>query len=115
MMKPSVICGERWDVVVVPFPFTERPGGKRRPALVLSKRGFNRRGHTVLAMITSASHHTWPGDCALTELGAAGLRVASMVRPKLFTLDNRLLIRKVGRLAERDCQAVEVSLRAHLW
>jgi len=46
--RPSVIY-EPWDVVVVPFPFTERAGTKRRPALVLSKKAFNENGHTILA------------------------------------------------------------------
>ena len=50
-----MIC-EQWDVVVVPFPFTEKPGAKRRPAVVLSKKGFNEHGHTVLLMITTKAH-----------------------------------------------------------
>ena len=53
---------ELWQVVVVPFPFTDRATTKRRPALVLSAKAFNRNGHSVLAMITSASHRPWPGD-----------------------------------------------------
>lgn len=32
------------DVVVVPFPFTEKLATKRRPALVLSREEFNKRG-----------------------------------------------------------------------
>lgn len=49
------MISERWDVVVVPFPFAEGPGEKRRPALALSSRDFNRAGHTILAMITTAT------------------------------------------------------------
>ncbi|MGA2038389.1 MAG: type II toxin-antitoxin system PemK/MazF family toxin [Bryobacteraceae bacterium] len=41
-----------FDVVVVPFPFTDSPAAVRRPALVLSRPSFNRHGYTVLAMIT---------------------------------------------------------------
>ena len=43
------MISERWDVVVVPFPFAEGPGEKRRPALALSEREFNRAGHTITA------------------------------------------------------------------
>ena len=32
---------ERFDVVVVPFPFVDSPTTKPRPALVLSTRAFN--------------------------------------------------------------------------
>ena len=44
-----------YDVVVVPFPFTDRRTSNRRPALALSSETFSAEsGHTVLAMITSA-------------------------------------------------------------
>ena len=62
-----MIC-DPWDVVVVPFPFTEKAGAKRRPALVLSPRPFNENGHTLLAMITTQSHSPWPGDTNIKEL-----------------------------------------------
>ncbi len=105
-----MIC-DRWDVVVVPFPFSEKTGSKRRPALVLSNAAFNRSGHTVLAMITTRGHHPWPGDYEITDLEAAGLPLPCIVRLKLFTLDNRLILRRAGRLADGDREAVRGSLR----
>ena len=59
---------DRWQVVAVPFPFSERPGAKRRPALVLSNGSFNRAGHTVLAMITTAGHARMNARHYLTEI-----------------------------------------------
>lgn len=109
-----MIC-EPWDVAVVPFPFSERPGAKRRPALVLSSIEFNRgAGHSVLAMITTRREAEWPGDVAIQHLDASGLPRRCIVRMKLFTLDNRLLLRRAGRLAEVDRAAVEGTLRRYL-
>jgi mRNA interferase MazF len=105
-----VIC-ERLDVVLVPFPFVERAGAKRRPALVLSARSFNCHGHTVLAMITTAGQASWPGDVGIADLAAAGLPAPSLVRLKLFTLDNRFLLRRLGHLSESDMKSVIKSLR----
>ena len=108
-----MIC-EAFEVVVVPFPFSERSGSKRRPALVLSTAEFNAGAHTVLAMITTRGHRPWPGDCPITDLQAAGLPQPCMVRLKLFTLDNRLLLRRAGRLADGDRLRVREALDALL-
>jgi mRNA interferase MazF len=91
------------DVVVVPFPFTEREAAKRRPALVCSDGAFNRAtSHVVLAMITTSAHTAWPGDAPIGDLDAAGLPVASVVRWKLFTLDTSLVLKKAGSLSRAD-------------
>ena len=108
-----MIC-EPWDVVVVPFPFTDGPGVKRRPALVLSAGGFNRAsGHTVLAMITSARRSSWPGDIPLASV-TTGLPKDCVVRMKLFTLDNRLIARVIAKLASKERQRVRTSLEQAL-
>ncbi|MSP48571.1 MAG: type II toxin-antitoxin system PemK/MazF family toxin [Alphaproteobacteria bacterium] len=92
-----------FDTIVAPFPFADFAKSKPRPALVLSARAFNAaNGHTVLAMITTARSTAWPSDLAIDDLAAAGLPVASVVRPKLFTLPNELLARRIGALARSD-------------
>ena len=103
---------ERWQVVRVPFPFTDRLASKSRPALVLSDAAaFNApAGHLVLAMITSAGNAPWPLDCAIQDLAGAGLPAPSVVRCKLFTLDARLVRGSLGRLAPHDVQEIEHSL-----
>ena len=104
------MISERWDVVVVPFPFTDRPATKRRPALTLSQKEFNAHGHSVLAMITTKVDRPWPGDTPLTDHAAAGLPVASTVRLKVFTLDNRLISKIAGMLSSRDRKHVAAQL-----
>jgi mRNA interferase MazF len=103
---------EPFDVVRVPFPFTDREAAKNRPALVLSvASAFNvPAGHSVMAMITSAANAPWPLDCAIGDLTAAGLPAASKVRFKLFTLDHRLVRGRLGHLVEPDAQAVRAGL-----
>jgi mRNA interferase MazF len=107
-----MICNQ-WDVVTVPFPFTDKPDAKRRPALVLSNNTFNRSGHTVLAMITTKGHRPWPGDSEIQEYTAAGLNLPCQVRLKLFTLDNRLLLKKMGRLSDDDSGKVKNYLHQY--
>ncbi len=102
-----------FDVVVVPFPFTDKAAEKKRPALVLSDfESFN--GPTencVLAMITSVNNPDWPLDTPIGSLKKAGLPAPSKVRMKLFTLDSRLIIKRTGGLAARDRMAVKDNLK----
>jgi len=103
---------ERYTVVRVPFPFTDRLATKNRPALVLSSlQSFNApAGHSVMAMITSEGNAPWPLDCVIADLAAAGLPAPSRVRFKLFTLDHRLMRGVLGQLAAADVARVQASL-----
>jgi mRNA interferase MazF len=107
---------ERFAVVRVPFPFTDRTATKNRPALVLSDAtAFNTpAGHSVMAMITSESNAPWPLDCRLTDLETAGLPAPSRVRFKLFTLDHRLVGGELGTLGPADRATVTANLTALL-
>ena len=106
-----LIC-EAGDVAIVPFPFTDMAVAKPRPALVLSGQKANgESGNTIFAMITTAAKSHWPTDVPLADAAAAGLTAASLVRLKLFTLDNRLVARKIGVLSPRDRQAVRKMLK----
>ena len=103
---------EPFDVVVVPFPFTDFHKTKRRPALVLSQaRDFgNIIEHTILAMITSQKNESWPLDVVIKNKESSGLAAPSVVRMKLFTLDNRFILKNIGHLSKADQTQVKQSL-----
>jgi mRNA interferase MazF len=105
-----------YDVVVVPFPFTDQRAEKRRPALVLSDHaGFNDlTENCVLAMITSEKNPGWPFDVKIGSIKKAGLPAPSKVRMKLFTLDSRLIKKKIGGLSAGDQREVKKSLKSLL-
>lgn len=104
---------DQFEVVVVPFPFTDRRATKRRPALIISNtNAFNTSiGHRVMAMITTTTHTPWPLDVPIQDLATAGLRVPSIIRMKLFTLDQGLILKRIGQFSLRDRVAVQKSLQ----
>ena len=100
-----MILPDRWDVGLVPFPFTDKNGLKKRPALALSPRAFNEEtGVTILAMITKAELSRRPGDYVVTDWRAAGLLIPSIVRLKIFSIENSLILKLLGRLRTRDAE-----------
>jgi mRNA interferase MazF len=79
--------------------------------VIVSRKVFNHHGQTLMGMITSSSLR-WPSDCPLRDLASAGLSTACVVRLKLFTLDNRLIIKRIGKLAEEDQKRVVSALQS---
>jgi mRNA interferase MazF len=106
------VAFDQWAVIVVPFPFTDRSAVRRRPAVVVSRPEElgSLVGQSVLAMITSAAHRGWPLDVPIADLGTAGIPAPSVVRMKLFTLDDRFVQRQVGALAAADAAATATAL-----
>lgn len=93
----------RYDVVKVPFPFTDKNNDKIRPAVVISKQEYAiDTSHYVLIMITSSQQISWPGDIAIENLSTTGLPIPSKIRFKIFSLDERLIIGKLGSLDQYD-------------
>jgi mRNA interferase MazF len=114
-MQPHSTIFEQFEIAIVPFPFVDAPRTKPRPALVLSVKTFNRsNGHTLLAMITTAEHARWPSDYSIRDLRPTGLRVACVVRWKLFTLHNAAFRKRIGHLGEPDAHGCRAALASIL-
>ena len=106
---------ERWEVCVALFPFVDAPVRKPRPVVILSQAAFNRdHGHGVVAMITTAAAGRWLSDYAIIDLAMAGLRHASVVRWRIFTLPYPMIARRIGRFGAQDAGALTSRLGAVL-
>ena len=102
---------ETWDVVKVPFPYTDRAVRQRRPALVIAD-GESQVSSTLIwvLMITSAENRAWTGDVDVSDIGLAGLPVPSIVRAaKIATID-RDDAELLGRLTVSDRSKVSENL-----
>ena len=94
----------QFEIVAVPFPFTDREREKKRPAVIISNPSNfdNKIGHSVLAMITSSKNSKWPLDVQIKDLDESGLPAPSVVRMKFFTLDHKLILKNLGKLSSKD-------------
>ena len=95
------------DVVLVPYPFGERAGGKKRPALVVSASEHNlATGELVIAQITSrVGSPARSGDYHIQSWRDANLPRPALVRSRLATVKSCLVLRKLGELTDADLQA----------
>ena len=105
---------QAFDVVVVPFPYSDQLAEKRRPALVISNPELESRcGLVWVAMITSSGRSPLLGDVAIGDQKAAGLPVASTIRAgKIATIEPHRVLRKAGALSTKDKAAAKTALRS---
>lgn len=102
------IC-KPFSVIVVPFPFTDLSKSKKRPALVVSTEKFQKsNGYISLLMITTAKNSKWFGDLLISDLAETGLSVPSYVRQKIFTIDSRLIEKRIGHLSKNDIKKIKL-------
>jgi len=115
MMNKPIRTYELYEIVKVPFPFIDKNATKKRPALIISTaKFFNARiGMSIMAMITSlkSDRDLWPTDVVIKNLKPTNLPAESMIRFKLFTLDHRLILGRIGLLHEDDRKMVQVKLK----
>ena len=111
----------RGDVVVVPFPFQDKPGEKVRPALVVQSDAENRRlANTILAMITGNLDDAGQPTTVLVDPGTAdgassGLTGPSLVKCyNLATVRKRRVLQVIGHLSDPLMQQVNAALEVAL-
>jgi mRNA interferase MazF len=96
------------DVVLVPFPFTDQTGTKKRPAIIVSSQSYNQRRRDLIIMaVTSQIRPTAVfGEVMIGAWQKAGLLQSSVTKPILATIEKNLVIRKLGQLQGADHAAV---------
>jgi mRNA interferase MazF len=114
-MPSSDLHFDAFDIVVVPFPYSDRLAEKRRPALVISNKRLEAIGVIWVAMITSAENESWPGDVGIDDASRAGLPAPSVVRPaKIACIDPSRVLRRAGKLDKASAHTVAQRVRRFL-
>ncbi len=111
----------RGDVVLVPFPFQDKPAEKVRPAVVIQADAENRRlANTILAMITGnlddvGQTTTVLVDPAVATGAGSGLLGPSLIKCyNLATVRQRRVIQVIGHLSDAIMNQVNQALKAAL-
>jgi mRNA interferase MazF len=100
------------DVVLVPFPFTDQSGGKKRPAVVVSSANYNsnRRDLVIMAITSQIRTPLDFGEAQLVDWQSAGLVKPSVLKPLLATIEQGLVIRALGVLTAADKTTLHKSI-----
>lgn len=95
------------DIVLIPFPFTDLTGSKKRPAIILIS------GHLdiTVSFISTQLHWQEPADLLLHPNSFNGLKKSSLVRTgKIATIDKVLVIGKLGHIEDQKMDELNRKL-----
>jgi len=101
------------DIVVIPFPFSDLSGSKRRPALVIADLAGD---DVILCQVTSvARNDNYAVPIDMTDFESGSLPVRSFVRPgKIFTASRQLILYSACRLHSTKVQTITDTVIAIL-
>jgi mRNA interferase MazF len=111
---------KRGDIVLIDFPYSDRTGGKIRPALVVQSDIWNLQiDDTILAVITSSQHRRvgvstqYSIDISTIEGQQTGLHFNSIVQcENLITQDQKLILQIISRLSDSAMQQIDICLKS---
>jgi len=84
------------DVVVIPFPFSDLSGNKKRPALILADLEGD---DVIVCQITSSRFDKQSINLEEKDFSSGSLQQSSFIRPnKLFTISKSLMNYKIGAI-----------------
>ncbi len=100
------------DVVLVPFPFTDQSGTKKRPAVVVSGSAYNagRRDLIIMAITSQIRQPFGFGEALLNDWQAAGLIKPSMLKPVFTTIEQGLVATPLGSLSDADRRVLRETM-----
>ena len=99
-------------IVLVPFPFTSQAASKQRPAVIISSHAYNVERPDLIMMAVTSQLRPTPalGEVWLRHWQSAGLIKPSAVKPVFATLEQRLVIRRLGTLAAEDQDTLRLAI-----
>ncbi|HRP77387.1 MAG TPA: type II toxin-antitoxin system PemK/MazF family toxin, partial [Rhodocyclaceae bacterium] len=83
------------EVVLVPFPFTDQSGAKKRPAVIVSSSGYHagRRDLVIMAITGQVRQPLGFAEALVADWQAAGLIKQSVLKPVFTTIEQGLVLR----------------------
>ncbi|MFA5856346.1 MAG: type II toxin-antitoxin system PemK/MazF family toxin [Candidatus Pacearchaeota archaeon] len=91
------------DILLVPFPFSNLKGIKKRPVLVISKINYQKQCDDIVTCGITANLKDSRYSILIdnSNLIEGNIPVKSRIKvDKIFTLDKNIVIKKIGRINE---------------
>ena len=92
---------EQRSIILIPFPYTDLSGAKKRPALVISSQKFNNKSEDAICCLITSNPEEAMHSVKITnkDMDTGFLEFESKVKPyRIFTINKRLVYKVLGKL-----------------
>src|SRR3989344_3943546 len=92
---------EQRSVILVPFPYTDLSGAKKRPALVISSYEFNSRNEDIICCLITSNPEDSQYSIKITnkDMETGYLEFDSKIKIyRIFTVNKKLIYKILGKL-----------------
>jgi len=95
-----IMTYKQWDIILIPFPFTNLRGLKKLPALIISPDNFNNNESDLIFAFLTSNISTTPciGDYHLKYWKSAGLPKPTKFKLKIATIVKTVVVKRLGQL-----------------
>lgn len=113
LTKGGIMFNQR-EIVLIPFPYSDLTGFKKRPALILSNSKLNKTEDRICCLITSQK--TNQGILINKKFIEEGtLPFKSWIKPqRIFTIDQNIIIKKLCKVNKKIHTAILSELNSYL-
>ena len=92
---------EQRSIILIPFPYTDLSGAKKRPALVISSIDFNIKNEDVICCLITSNLEDRQQSIKINnkDVESGYLEFESNIKPhRIFTIHKRLIYKTLGKL-----------------
>ena len=103
----------RGDVILVPFPFSDQTTTKKRPAIIVTSDTYNSISQDIVIMAITGQirGRIGVGEFLIEDWQGAGLLRPSAVKSAISTIEQRLVVKILGKLSSKDLSSLEKALK----
>jgi mRNA interferase MazF len=100
------------DVVLLRFPFTNQTASKQRPAVIVSSVEYNQTKPdlVVMAITSQLRSEASLGEVWITNWHEANLLKPSAIKPVFATIEQNLIVKRLGKLQPTDISMLRVAI-----
>ena len=92
---------EQRSIILIPFPYTDLSGAKKRPALVISTLDFNIKSEDTICCLITSNPEDRQYSIKITnrDMESGFLEFESKIKPyRIFTVNKKLIYKILGKL-----------------